>query len=165
MDRLGDQPLAQRRFLLALGASLLLHGVAALWAPATRPAVAPHSEAASSVTVLLTSAESAPRAAASELAAASGEGGGNSERPGHAESVALPSEEDLPVAPAPAPTARLRSGDSLSLPTGRTMTSDGQRAPEKGSRQAESESPRGRAERGGDECTILGFYFCGGGRE
>lgn len=149
-----------RRLRVALCVSALLHALVTLWGPALPRGGSPQRLAESSLTVLLTDARSAPRAAASELAAPRGEGGGNSERPGHAESMTLTSEEDLPVAPAPVPRARLRAGDSQSLPTQRTMTSEGQRAPAKDSRQAESESLRGRSERGGDDCRVAGFRFC-----
>lgn len=40
------------------------------------------------------------------------------------------------------------------------MTSEGQRAAQKDARQAQSESSRGSAERGGDDCRVAGFRFC-----
>lgn len=150
---------ADRRLALSLAASAALHLVAAFWsvnAPLAPGAFNPGP----SNSVLFTANLSPARAASAELATPHGEGGGNSERPGHAESVALPSSEDLPVAPSDAPNARLRAGDAVSLPTERTMTSEGQRAAQKDARQAQSESSRGSAERGGDDCRVAGFRFC-----
>jgi hypothetical protein len=150
---------ADRRLALALAASAALHLALALWsggAPLSAGARIP----APASSLLFTAHLSPPRAAAAERHSPLGEGGGNSERPGHAESVVLPASEDLPVPPADASAARLRAGDSLNLPTDRTLGSNRQAASRKDLRQARSESSRGSAERGGDDCRVAGFRFC-----
>jgi hypothetical protein len=150
---------ADQRLGLALAASAALHAALALWNGLAPPGAGAWS-AAPPPSVLFTASLSPARAAAAERSAQEGEGGGNSERPGHAESAILPASEDMPVSPSPAPEARLRAGDSLSLPTDRSMSSEGQRAARKDPRQARSESSGGPAERGGDDCRVVGFRFC-----
>lgn len=144
---------------MAMVASAALHLALAFWSGVT-----PQSPGAPLPTppssVLFTASLSPPQAATAERSAPHGDGGGNSERPGHAESVILPASEDLPVPPSDANMARLRAGDSLNLPTDRTIGSDGQRATQKDPRQARSESSEGSAERGGDDCRVAGFRFC-----
>jgi hypothetical protein len=144
---------------MAMVASAALHMALAFWnggVPLSPGASFPAPPNAA----LFTASLSPPRAATAERRSPQGEGGGNSERPGHAESVILPASEDIPVPPSDANMARLRAGDSLNLPTDRTIGSDGQAASQKDPRQARSESSRGSAERGGDDCRVAGFRFC-----